>query len=127
MIGLVNGSVQTCPSSPNCVSTSEKETDTQHYISPYKYTKGIEDTKKDIKDIIKKKGWEIVSTNDSTNYWHVVVKTTFFRFRDDFEIHINQTSSLIEFRSASRVGHSDFGVNRKRVNDFKDRLSKKFK
>ncbi len=36
-------------------------------------------------------------------------------FVDDFEAHVGPGARVIELRSASRLGYSDFGVNRKRV------------
>ncbi len=45
-----------------------------------------------------------------------------FRFVDDVEIRFDDTAKLIHFRSASRLGRSDFGVNRERM----DHLRKAF-
>jgi uncharacterized protein (DUF1499 family) len=38
-----------------------------------------------------------------------------FRFVDDVEFYIDERANLIHFRSASRLGYSDMGVNRKRM------------
>jgi uncharacterized protein (DUF1499 family) len=38
-----------------------------------------------------------------------------FRFVDDVEIRFDDAAKLIHFRSASRLGRSDFGVNRARM------------
>ncbi|MFK7778444.1 MAG: DUF1499 domain-containing protein, partial [Gimesia sp.] len=38
-----------------------------------------------------------------------------FRFVDDVEFLIDSGQNMIQVRSASRVGHSDFGANRKRI------------
>lgn len=86
IIGLKNGALQICPTTPNCVSTSDTTNDSQHYITPYNFTNATA-LKSNISSIISSKKWEIKSSED--NYWHIVVKTSFFRFRDDFEIFIN--------------------------------------
>jgi uncharacterized protein (DUF1499 family) len=39
----------------------------------------------------------------------------FLKFVDDLEIRIDSTQKVIHIRSASRVGYSDMGVNRKRT------------
>lgn len=49
------------------------------------------------------------------NYIHAESKSLIFRFTDDIEFLIDPVTSLLEFRSASRVGYSDMGVNRKRM------------
>jgi uncharacterized protein (DUF1499 family) len=43
------------------------------------------------------------------------VTSLVFRFTDDVTLLLNETNQTIDVRSASRVGHSDLGVNRKRV------------
>lgn len=44
-----------------------------------------------------------------------IFTSKFFGFVDDLECRIDQANHTIHLRSASRVGHSDFGANRKRV------------
>lgn len=45
-----------------------------------------------------------------------VFTTRLFRFKDDVIFAVDQESKRLHFRSASRVGHSDLGANRKRLN-----------
>ena len=45
----------------------------------------------------------------------VEFRTRLFRFVDDVMFEIDETKKTIEFRSASRVGRNDLGVNRKRM------------
>jgi len=62
---------------------------------------------------------KIVSVED--NYLHVEFRSAIFRFVDDVEFLVvipeeqRPTEQRIHFRSASRVGYSDFGVNRRRM------------
>jgi len=58
------------------------------------------------------------------NYWHAVVRSLIFRFPDDLEILQIPSKGIIQVRSASRVGVSDLGVNRKRVDTLFSRLIK---
>ena len=39
------------------------------------------------------------------------------RYVDDVEFYINEKNKIIHFRSASRIGYSDLGVNRKRMEE----------
>ena len=55
-------------------------------------------------------------------YWKGVCRSFFFRFPDDLEIlklpqEVNNkcTSGIIQIKSSSRFGQSDFGVNRRRI------------
>jgi len=45
----------------------------------------------------------------------LVKSPRFFRFVDDIELRLEEDEGVVQVRSASRVGRSDFGVNRKRV------------
>jgi len=56
---------------------------------------------------------QIVSSTD--DYLHVECRSAVFGFVDDLELHLRPQEKLIAVRSAARLGHSDFGVNRKRV------------
>ena len=58
----------------------------------------------------------------TNNYWHAVVRSLVFRFPDDLEILQIQNEKVIQVRSASRVGVSDLGVNKKRVDRLHNQL-----
>ncbi|KZR78199.1 DUF1499 domain-containing protein [Prochlorococcus marinus] len=60
----------------------------------------------------------------TNNYWHAVVRSLVFRFPDDLEILQIPNEKVIQVRSASRVGVSDLGVNKKRVDSLFSRLTK---
>ncbi|MDQ6965890.1 MAG: DUF1499 domain-containing protein, partial [Mariprofundaceae bacterium] len=57
------------------------------------------------------------------DYLHATFTSRLFRFVDDVELHRDAASGVVHIRSASRVGHSDFGVNRKRVEVIRKLLS----
>ncbi|WP_320676994.1 DUF1499 domain-containing protein [Prochlorococcus sp. MIT 1300] len=60
---------------------------------------------------------------DSNNYWKGVCRSLIFRFPDDLEIlKVNQ--EIIQIKSASRIGASDLGVNRGRINYLLKQLEK---
>ena len=111
--GLVEGRLKRCPGTPNCVS-SEPGSDPQHLIEPLTYT--AEDAAQvlpRLKAIIRDMGGRIqVETND---YLAATFTSFVFRFVDDLELRIDTERNAVHLRSASRVGRSDFGVNRKRV------------
>jgi uncharacterized protein (DUF1499 family) len=60
---------------------------------------------------------------EATNrYIHVECKSRLFRFIDDLELLLNPVTRVIAIRSAARVGKSDFGVNRRRVETLRTKL-----
>jgi uncharacterized protein (DUF1499 family) len=49
------------------------------------------------------------------DYIHAVCRSRIFRFADDVELEFDDEAQQIHFRSASRLGRRDFGVNRQRM------------
>lgn len=105
------GKFAECPDKPNCVSS--KSADSQHAIDPIYYKGSQEDSKNSLLLIIGSlPRAKVVSTDD--NFIHVEFTSKLFRFVDDVEFYF-QEPGTIDFRSASRIGHSDLGVNRERM------------
>jgi uncharacterized protein (DUF1499 family) len=59
---------------------------------------------------------------ESEGYLHAECRSALFRFVDDLELHLRADAGRIAVRSASRVGRSDLGVNRRRVEDLRAAL-----
>ncbi len=111
--GLLSGHLAPCPDSPNCV-VSEIIEDDSHYISPIRYQATMAgEPMSFVKQMIQEIGGEI--TVEDEVYIAAIFTSAFFGFIDDLECRIDRTNHTIHIRSASRVGHSDFGENRKRV------------
>ncbi len=49
------------------------------------------------------------------NYLHLAFTSLIFRFTDDVEFWVDESAGLLHYRSASRVGYSDLGANRRRM------------
>ena len=111
-IGITNGKFHPCPKSPNCVST--QSTDKQHKMSPLIYNISPEEAKSKILRIINSLKRTRIKT-ETENYIHVEFRTAVFRFVDDVEFYFDDSEKIIHFRSAARLGYSDMGVNRKRM------------
>ena len=111
-IGLVDGRLQPCPSSPNCVCS--QDSDGEHRIEPIPYLGEASAALARMKSIILAEPRTRV-IEEKPNYLHAVFTSRVFRFQDDVEILVDDTAKILQVRSASRVGHSDLGVNRKRV------------
>lgn len=51
----------------------------------------------------------------SENYLHATYKTTLLGYTDDLELLLDENTGILHVRSASRIGKSDLGANRKRI------------
>lgn len=94
-----------CPWTPNCVSSEAKEL-------PYAIAPLPPVTLGTIESYLLTHYDAVVITKRS-DYLHVVVTTPTLRFKDDLEFFVRPEGVAV--RSASRVGYSDGGVNRKRI------------
>ena len=65
-------------------------------------------------------------TVESDGHLHAECKSFLFRFVDDVDVVVDPVAHVYRFRSASRVGKSDLGVNRKRIERIAARLSTGF-
>jgi uncharacterized protein (DUF1499 family) len=116
--GLAEGRLKQCPGKPNCVS-SEFVSDAQHYIEPLVYSaEHAASVVPELKTIIREMGGRIQL--EETDYLAATFTSSIFRFVDDLEIRVDSGQRTIHLRSASRVGHGDGGVNRKRVERLKN-------
>jgi uncharacterized protein (DUF1499 family) len=111
-IGLRPDGLAPCPGSPNCVSSQAE--DEKHRIEPLAYPGSRQAAQEKIKALIA--GMERTTIiADRADYMHVEFRSRWFKFVDDVEFWFPEDAALIHLRSASRVGYSDMGVNRKRV------------
>ena len=107
-----------CPDSPNCVSTKSNDPDRTMAPLPY-LTSGRESMDRLVAIVREMKRATIVSATPS--HLHVEFRSALFRFVDDVEFLLDDSARLIHFRSASRTGYYDFGVNRRRMQEISDR------
>ena len=111
-LGVTEGKLLPCPSSPNCVCS--QATDGRHAIAPFPYEGSPGEARSQLLSVLKTLKHAKVVT-DGERYLHVEFTSGIFHFVDDVEFLIAESPKAIHVRSASRVGYYDFGVNRKRV------------
>ena len=102
-----------CPDKPNCISS--KSMISAHMLSPIKYKGTKLEAKETLLKVLESMPRIRVSTN-TENFLHVEFTSKIFRFVDDVEFYFDEPE-MIHFRSASRVGHSDMGINRDRMSE----------
>ena len=111
-IGTHDGKLAPCPSSPNCVSS--QSSDDAHRIAPLTYSGRAADAMKKLTVIVQTfPRTSVITISDS--YLHAEFTSAIFRFVDDLEFLVDETAEVIHVRSASRMGYSDLGMNRKRI------------
>jgi uncharacterized protein (DUF1499 family) len=117
-LGATEGPLAPCPNSPNCVSTQSDRK--RHAMQPLPFLHTREASRERILAIIKgMRRTKIVTVTDS--YIHAEYRTAFLRFVDDVEFFLDETARVVHFRSASRVGYYDFGVNRRRMKEISEK------
>ncbi|RLP52775.1 MAG: DUF1499 domain-containing protein [Ketobacter sp.] len=112
--GIENNKLSACGDKPNCISSTN--TDEDHLYPVLKYTGTAEAAKnKLVQTINNYPRTRIVSQDDQ--YIHVEFTTKLMRFVDDGEFLVGEDN--VQVRSASRVGYSDMGKNRSRMDEIK--------
>lgn len=113
------GNFTDCPNKPNCVST--KNSNSKSYIEPIRYTGSRVEAKKNL-FLTLETFKESRVKNEKDNFIHVEFFSKIFGFVDDVEFYFNKPG-VIEFRSASRIGYSDLGVNRNRMESIRSKFN----
>ncbi len=106
------GGLKDCPGTPNCVcSQASRDADR---LPPFTFDGDAKDAWQRLKAVILAEPRAKIVTESET-YLHAEFTSLLFRFVDDVECLLGADGRSIEIRSASRVGKSDLGVNRERV------------
>lgn len=111
-----------CPSSPNCVST--QATDEGHAIAPFRYSKSRAEAKEALKAVIHSLSRTRLVEEDES-YLHYEFTSLLLRFVDDVEFLFDDDTKTVHFRSASRTGYGDLGVNRRRMEEVRALIARK--
>ena len=119
-LGIADGKLKACPESPNCVSS--RSADEEHGIDPLAWEASSSEAIAKLKEIIlSMDGASIVTETD--DYLHAEFKSALWGFVDDVEFQLDGENKIIHVRSASRVGYSDLGVNRERIEAIRAKLN----
>jgi uncharacterized protein (DUF1499 family) len=118
-LGARDGQLSPCPNKPNCVSS--QSADPKHYVPPLTFGVPADTTRQALLAVLPQMEGAKVVTQESF-YIRAEFSSRRMRFVDDVEFLIDPLSNVVHVRSASRLGYSDLGVNRKRVEDIRARL-----
>lgn len=112
-IGVVQGKLRDCPGTPNCVCTEANRKDqkiARVQLADEKDFQRIEEI------LIGQMGGRL--EKKTADYLHVEFTSKLLGFVDDFEVLWDRENQQLQIRSASRIGRSDLGANRKRIQRF---------
>ena len=115
-LGISNHKLQPCPNTPNCVSS--ESIDEAHKIAPL--ASNLDDIKKLLSTMD-----QVSIQVDQDNYLYAEFTSAIMGFVDDVEFYYSPTENRVHVRSASRLGKSDLGVNRQRIEDIRSALNPK--
>lgn len=101
-----------CPPSPNCVSSLAR--DPSRHVEPLRFSGDPDAAWQRLREALGRlPGTRIVA--DVGGRLRAESRTRWLRFVDDLELVLVPDAHLVHVRSASRVGWSDLGANRRRV------------
>jgi uncharacterized protein (DUF1499 family) len=121
-LGFNNGQLAACPNTPNCVSSQASAADKEHSVEPIAFVGEGKAAIAKLKAIIESsERTKIIQASD--NYLYAEFASKLMGFVDDVEFYADDSTKVIHVRSASRLGQSDLGVNRKRVEELRSKLA----
>lgn len=122
-LGVAAGTFAACPSAPNCVSSDAS--DGAHRIAPLQLAVAPATAWPAVREFVATEMPRTAIVTETADYLHVECRSAMLGFVDDLELHLRPGTGSIAVRSASRLGHSDFGVNRSRIEDLRAALIKR--
>jgi len=119
-LGVRNGLLKSAPPSPNAVSS--QAAGGHHQIAPLRYNGTSEPAMAALKSIIESTQRTSI-VEERADYLYAEFTSKLIGYVDDVEFYFPPNEPVIHVRSASRLGYSDFGVNRKRIEDIRAKLA----
>jgi len=118
-LGVRDGRLKAPPATPNGVSS--QAADDAHRVAPLRYEgEGVQAFAR-LRDLVA--AWPgAVIVAEAPGYLHAEFSTRLLRFVDDVELQLDAAAGAIHVRSASRLGYSDLGTNRRRIEAIRQRF-----
>jgi uncharacterized protein (DUF1499 family) len=119
-VSLVDGRLRPAPAKPNCVC-SEAGTPADAAVAPLMFADAPDAAWARARTAVTALGGHV--ERDADDHLWATFRTRLLRFVDDLELRLDRAGGVIHVRSASRVGHSDLGTNRRRVEELRRRFA----
>jgi uncharacterized protein (DUF1499 family) len=122
-LGAHDGRLAPPKPTPNNVNSQiDEHADAQHYIEPLRYSGDARKAWPALRRVIDGMPRAKVVTAEP-NYLYVEFTSKLMGYVDDTEFYLDEKAGVIQVRSASRLGRSDFGVNRERIESIRAQLA----
>ena len=123
-LGVRDGRLAPPKPTPNNVnSQTDKRADAEHYIEPLSYSGDASKAWAALRKVVDGMPRARVVTAEP-NYLYVEFTSKLMGYVDDTEFYLDEKAGVIQVRSASRLGRSDFGVNRERIESIRAQLAR---
>jgi uncharacterized protein (DUF1499 family) len=119
-LGVHQGKLLDCPGTPNCVNS--QSANSEFKVEPLTYQSDPAQALTNLKSVIQAMP-RTKLVNETSNYLSAEFSSALMGFVDDVEFYLDETEGVIQVRSASRLGKSDLGVNRKRVEEIRAKFA----
>lgn len=117
-LGVTEGRLRPCPVSPNCVCSDDAG---RGHIAPFELAVPAEEGWQAVRQAVEALPRTRIVRADG-GYLHAECSSALMGFVDDLELSLRPEESSVAVRSASRLGWSDMGVNRRRVEELREAL-----
>jgi uncharacterized protein (DUF1499 family) len=113
-LGVKDGRFAACKPTPNCVSSQADPADREHYIAPIAFNGTMQELRGAVESMTR-----ATVISEEGDYLYAEYRSALMGYVDDVELLFDEKARLVHVRSASRLGRSDFGVNRKRIEELR--------
>ena len=122
-LGVREGRLAPPKRTPNNVNSQiDRNADTEHYIEPLRYRGDARKAWETLQNIVSgMRRAKVVKSEPS--YLYAEFSSKLMGYVDDTEFYLDEKAGVIQVRSASRLGRSDFGVNRERIESIRAKLA----
>jgi uncharacterized protein (DUF1499 family) len=121
-LGVKNGTLSGPKATPNTVLSDAVESTSPAYVAPLVFTGDPRAALAKLGTVLQGLNRVKIVALDET-YLHAEFRSKTLRYVDDFEARVDAAAGVIHIRSASRLGRSDLGVNRARVEMIREKFT----
>jgi len=128
-LGVQNGRLKAPSLTPNSVSSQADLFPTHPQrdyarIDPIRFTGDPATAMRKLESVLKAMDGVVVVRREGDDYLYAQASTRLLKFTDDLEFWLDRQGSVIQVRSASRLGRKDLNVNRERIETIRAQFEK---
>ena len=118
-IGVTEDRLAPCPNKPNCITSMTGDKDSR--VQPLAYAGPKKNARSTLIAVLQGMKRCTIQTKKN-DYIHATFQSALLGFVDDVEFYFPEDTSVIHVRSAARSGYYDFGVNKRRLEEIRERF-----